>query len=186
MDIKTVLVSCGTCLDQLMTYEFEKIFPGCRLMDIHEYLMEKEICLEGGEEKRYLYHDPCHSPTKIYPAGKVVNTLMGADVLMNDRCCGEAGTLAVSRPDIANQVRFRKEEELDKGLKCLERKAASEETTILTSCPACLQGLSRFEDDTGVKASFMVVEIAKEYLGESWKEDFLEKISKGGTEGVLL
>ncbi|HET6718630.1 MAG TPA: DUF3683 domain-containing protein, partial [Rhodocyclaceae bacterium] len=36
LDIKTVLVSCGTCMDQLMKYQFEKIFPGCRLLDIHE------------------------------------------------------------------------------------------------------------------------------------------------------
>ena len=27
LDIKTVLVSCGTCIDQLLKYEFEKIFP---------------------------------------------------------------------------------------------------------------------------------------------------------------
>ncbi len=43
MDIKTVIVSCGTCMDQLLKYEFEKIFPGCRLLDIHEYLMEKGV-----------------------------------------------------------------------------------------------------------------------------------------------
>lgn len=41
LDIKTVLVSCGTCLDQLEDYEFDKIFPGCRLIDIHEYM---ELC----------------------------------------------------------------------------------------------------------------------------------------------
>src|SRR4029079_13726574 len=46
LDIKTVIVSCGTCHDQLRGYEFEKIFPGCRLLDIHEYLMEKGIALE--------------------------------------------------------------------------------------------------------------------------------------------
>ena len=27
LDIKTVIVSCGTCMDQLQKYEFEKIFP---------------------------------------------------------------------------------------------------------------------------------------------------------------
>ena len=47
LDIKTVVVSCGTCMDQLQKYEFEKIFPGCRLLDIHEYLMEKDVKLEG-------------------------------------------------------------------------------------------------------------------------------------------
>jgi Fe-S oxidoreductase len=31
-----VVVSCGTCYDQLQGYEFDKIFPGCRIIDIHE------------------------------------------------------------------------------------------------------------------------------------------------------
>ncbi len=47
LDIKTVVVSCGTCMDALMDYEFDKIFPGCRLLDIHEYLMEKGVRVEG-------------------------------------------------------------------------------------------------------------------------------------------
>ncbi|HYR24321.1 MAG TPA: FAD-binding oxidoreductase, partial [Aquabacterium sp.] len=37
LDIKTVVVSCGTCYDQLQGYQFEVIFPGCRIVDIHEY-----------------------------------------------------------------------------------------------------------------------------------------------------
>ena len=45
LDIKTVVVSCGTCYDQLQGYEFDKIFPGCRIIDIHEYLLEKGITL---------------------------------------------------------------------------------------------------------------------------------------------
>ncbi|MDP1733399.1 MAG: FAD/FMN-binding oxidoreductase, partial [Sulfuritalea sp.] len=47
LDIKTVIVSCGTCMDQLLKYQFDKIFPGCRLLDIHEYLMEKGLKLDG-------------------------------------------------------------------------------------------------------------------------------------------
>lgn len=41
LDIKTVITSCGTCLKQLRDYHFEKIFPGCRILDIHDYLAEK-------------------------------------------------------------------------------------------------------------------------------------------------
>ena len=40
LDIKTVVVSCGTCYDQLQGYKFEEIFPGSRIIDIHEYLLE--------------------------------------------------------------------------------------------------------------------------------------------------
>jgi hypothetical protein len=64
LDIKTVVVSCGTCFDQLQGYEFDQIFPGCKIMDIHEYLMEKGVQLENVTGVRYMYHDPCHSPMK--------------------------------------------------------------------------------------------------------------------------
>jgi Fe-S oxidoreductase len=56
LDIKTVVVSCGTCMDQLLKYEFGKIFPGCRLVDIHEWLYEKGIRLDG--VKRHAVHVP--------------------------------------------------------------------------------------------------------------------------------
>src|SRR6185369_14818070 len=115
LDIKTVIVSCGTCMDQLMKYEFDKIFPGCRLLDIHEYLMEKGVALDGVNGVRYMYHDPCHTPMKQYAPLAVVNQLMGTPVPLSDRCCGESGTLAMTRPDVSTQVRFRKEEEMRNG-----------------------------------------------------------------------
>ena len=122
LDIKTVIVSCGTCMDQLQKYEFDKIFPGCRLLDIHEYLMEKGVALDGVTGVRYMYHDPCHTPMKQYAPLAVVNKLMGTKVPLNDRCCGESGTLAVTRPDISTQVRFRKEEEMRKGADAAARR----------------------------------------------------------------
>jgi Fe-S oxidoreductase len=61
-----VVVSCGTCYDQLQSYEFDKIFPGCRIIDIHEFLMEKGVALEGVTGTRYMYHEPCHTPMKTY------------------------------------------------------------------------------------------------------------------------
>ncbi|MBE9536213.1 MAG: DUF3683 domain-containing protein [Proteobacteria bacterium] len=189
MDIKTVVVSCGTCLDQLLTYEFERIFPGCRLLDIHEYLMEKGMMPEKGEGGiKYLFHDPCHSPMKRYSPKDVVSKLLGSDVLLSDRCCGESGTLAVSRPDISNQLRFRKKEELEKGIAVLrgEKTAHKGDVKLLTSCPACLQGLSRYEDETGVEAGFLVIEMAKARLGEDWQKKFLAKVETEGIERVLL
>ena len=74
LDIKTVVVSCGTCYDQLQGYKFEEIFPGCRIVDIHEYLLEKGITLQGNQAA-YLYHDPCHSPMKQRDPMKTVQAL---------------------------------------------------------------------------------------------------------------
>lgn len=188
LDIKTVIVSCGTCMDQLQKYEFEKIFPGCRLLDIHEYLMEKDMRLQGVTGTRYMYHDPCHTPMKTYKPLEVTNKLMGTEVALNDRCCGESGTFAAARPDIATQVKFRKQEELEKGMAKMGLTVGAPEqpVKILTSCPSCLQGLSRYGDDTGIEADYIVVEMAKHVLGENWMENYIQKANNGGIEKVLL
>jgi FAD/FMN-containing dehydrogenase/Fe-S oxidoreductase len=190
LDIKTVVVSCGTCFDQLQGYEFEKIFPGCRIVDIHEYLMEKSVRIEGVTGVRYLYHDPCHSPMKSYEPLKVVNQLVNSDangrVAKNDRCCGESGTFAVSRPDVSTQVRFRKAEEMQKGMRAARADGFTGEVKVLTSCPSCLQGLKRYEDETALDADYIVVEIAKHVLGENWMREYVEQANAGGIERVLV
>ena len=190
LDIKTVIVSCGTCMDQLQKYEFDKIFPGCRLLDIHEYLLEQGVKLDGVAGVRYLYHDPCHTPMKTYQPLKVVNQLMGSKVKLNERCCGESGTLALTRPDISTQVRFRKEEEMRKGVAAIRAEGAdggfAGDVKILTSCPSCLQGLARYNDDAGTDADYIVVEIARHMLGPDWMADYVAKANRGGIERVLL
>jgi FAD/FMN-containing dehydrogenase/Fe-S oxidoreductase len=186
LDIKTVVVSCGTCYDQLSGYEFEKIFPGCRLIDIHEYLLEKGIKLDGVEGVRYMYHDPCHTPMKLQEPMKTVRALVGDSTIKTDRCCGESGTLAVTRPDISTQVRFRKEEELKKNDATLRSDGYDGDVKVLTSCPSCLQGLSRFEGDVKVEADYIVVEMARHILGATWLEDYVRVANSGGIERVLV
>ncbi|VTU18372.1 DUF3683 domain-containing protein [Variovorax sp. RA8] len=196
LDIKTVVVSCGTCYDQLQGYQFEKIFPGCRIIDIHEYLLEKGITLEnsaaGGNGSAYLYHDPCHSPMKLQDPMKTVKALVGDQVLKNDRCCGESGTLGVTRPDISTQVRFRKEEELRKGEAALRSGgmvAPKDNVKILTSCPSCLQGLSRYGKDLEnglLEADYIVVEMANRILGKDWMPTYVAAANQGGIERVLV
>ncbi|MDY7540307.1 FAD/FMN-binding oxidoreductase [Undibacterium sp. RTI2.1] len=190
LDIKTVVVSCGTCYDQLATYQFDKIFPGCRIIDIHEFLLEKGMKLEGVNGTRYMYHDPCHTPMKLQDPLKTVNALIttidNVKIEKNDRCCGEAGTLAVSRPDISTQIRFRKEEEMLKGADKLRADGFAGDVKILTSCPACLQGLTRYDEDSGTTADYIVVEMAKHVLGDNWLPDYVARANNGGIERVLV
>ncbi|AIY39849.1 FAD/FMN-containing dehydrogenase [Collimonas arenae] len=190
LDIKTVIVSCGTCYDQLQGYQFDKIFPGCRIIDIHEYLLEKNLKLEGVSGTRYMYHDPCHSPMKQQDPMKTVNALIttdnGAKIEKNERCCGESGTFGVSRPDVSTQVRFRKEEEMNKGADKLRADGFGGDVKILTSCPSCLQGLSRYNDDSGTTADYIVVEMARHLLGENWLPDYVARANNGGIERILV
>jgi len=191
LDIKTVVVSCGTCYDQLQGYKFEEIFPGSRIIDIHEYLLEKGITLPAGQGG-FLYHEPCHNPMKLGDSMTTVKALVGDKVLKSDRCCGESGNLAVSRPDVSTQVRFRKEEEIRKGEAQLRSTGAVEATQnvkILTSCPSCLMGLNRYQDDvkTGLlEADYIVVEMANQILGKDWMPQYVATVNAGGIERVLV
>jgi len=190
LDIKTVVVSCGTCYDQLTDYKFEEIFAGCRIIDIHEYLLEKGVKLEGVAGVRYMYHDPCHSPMKLQEPLATVNALIEtADhvkIEKNDRCCGESGTLAISRPDVSTQVRFRKEEEMRSGADKLRADGFRGDVRILTSCPSCLQGLTRYNDDADLDADYIVVELARYLLGKDWLPNYVRQVNAGGIERVLV
>jgi FAD/FMN-containing dehydrogenase/Fe-S oxidoreductase len=191
LDIKTVVVSCGTCYDQLQGYQFDKIFPGCRIVDIHEYLLEKGIQLNASQQAGYLFHDPCHSPMKQQDPMKTVKALMGDQILKSERCCGESGTLGVTRPDISTQVRFRKEEELradETALRSMTGEAKGD-LKILTSCPSCLQGLSRYGNDLQnglLEADYIVVEMANKILGKEWMAQYVQVANAGGIERVLV
>jgi Fe-S oxidoreductase len=201
LDNKTVVVSCGTSYAQRQGYKFEDLFPGGRIVDSHEYLLAKGITLgdaaaapgqAGGAQAGYLYQDPCHSPMKQQAPMKTVQALLGVQVLESKRCCGESGTLGVSRPDIATQVRFRKEEELrrdEAALRAAGGAAAEGKVKILTSCPSCLQGLSRYGDDLQnglLEADYIVVEMARLILGPKWLPDYVARANAGGIERVLV
>jgi Fe-S oxidoreductase len=117
---------------------------------------------------------------------------VGENVLKNERCCGESGTLGVTRPDISTQVRFRKEEELRKGESDLREKAgldAKADIKILTSCPSCLQGLTRYGNDLQnglLEADYIVVEMANQILGKDWLPTYVAAANQGGIERVLV
>jgi Fe-S oxidoreductase len=162
--------------------------------------------MKSGRGTGYLYHDPCHTPLKLQDPMKTVKALVGDNVLKNERCCGESGTLGVSRPDISTQIRFRKEEELRKGETDLRALVAKNSETslvvppeqnvnqkgnikILTSCPSCLQGLTRFGNDLNnglLEADYIVVEMANQILGDQWLPQYVTAANSGGIERVLV
>ena len=98
LDIKTVVVSCGTCYDQLQGYKFEEIFPGCRIVDIHEYLLEKGITLDAARWQRRLpVPRPLPQPDEAARADEDGQGAgRRATCCKSERCCGESGTLGVS------------------------------------------------------------------------------------------
>jgi Fe-S oxidoreductase len=127
---------------------------------------------------------------KTHNSLEVVNTLINQEQIIekNDRCCGESGTFAVTRPDIATQVRFKKQEVMKAALDKIQINIEAQQAPvkILTSCPSCLQGLGRYSQETGIEADYIVVEMAKHLLGENWLLDYVNTANSGGIERVLL
>ena len=79
-----------------------------------------------------------------------------------------------------------RQQEIETGAEKLRADGFTGDVKILTSCPACLQGLSRYDDDAGTKADYIVVELAKHLLGDNWMADYVGKANTGGIERVLL
>ena len=149
------------------------------------------MLFRSAQQGAYLYHDPCHTPLKQQDPMKTVKSLVGSQVIKSDRCCGESGTLGVTRPDISTQVRFRKEEQLRRDEAELRARSdkVGQDVKILTSCPSCLQGLSRFGQDLQsglLEADYIVVEMARLLHGESWMRDYVNAANQGGIERVLV
>ena len=60
---------------------------------------------------------------------------------------------------------------------------------VLTSCPSCMSGLNRFQDDLQnglLEAEYIVVEMAKKLLGENWMAEYVQVANAGGIERVLV
>ena len=163
-------------------YEFDRIFPGCRIIDIHEFLLERGITMPVHADT-YLYHDPCHTPLRLNPPLETVKKLTGANVVQSERCCGESGLFAVKRPDTASQVRHRKFEEIEKAR---AKAGIKGHVKMLTTCPGCLQGLSRYEERADMDAEYIVVEMARQILGANWRDQFIRTVKNGGIEKVLV
>ena len=202
LDIKTVVVSCGTCYDQLQGYEFEKIFPGSRIIDIHEFLLEKGITLggPGGPDAAgpgYLFHDPCHSPMKLREPMETVQALVGDNVqeerpLLRRERHLRHHPAGHRHPGALSQGRGA--EEGRDGAAFDDRRhragaAPKANLKILTSCPSCLQGLQRYKGDLAnglLEADYIVVEMANRILGDDWMPEYVARANEGGIERVLV
>jgi len=169
------LVSCGTCREALHEMGCSEIF-NCNIVDVSQFVLENA---NGRFIQRrpgtILYHTPCHD--SFDGAGPGLLGRLHADVRNVPNCCSEAGTLAISRPDIAFAMLERKRESMEKAM------TGNNATVIATNCPSCLSGLGR-NREMGIMPQHMAVVLAETLGGQNWMSEFSELVC--GAEKVTF
>jgi FAD/FMN-containing dehydrogenase/Fe-S oxidoreductase len=158
------LVSCGTCMESLIQLDAAQMFD-CPVADVAGYVLNHRNELLTPQTS-YLYHVPCHDSLK--DEGEALLKTHGFNVTRIPFCCSEAGTLALSRPDISDHMRVRKQRVLN----TLKPQANQK---ILTHCPSCLQGLGRLSNAAPVH---LAQELAILSGGAQWHQKTLKDLTR--------
>ncbi|MCK5310661.1 MAG: DUF3683 domain-containing protein, partial [Desulfobacteraceae bacterium] len=150
LDFDACIISCGTCKESLKELDISSIFH-CKIQDISKFILQ--IDKKASIKDNCFYHAPCHDSLSGW----------GVDILTKNNnikvqsipfCCSEAGTMAISRPDISAAMLERKSKSIQSFIS--DPKA---ENKILTNCPSCIQGLSR-NKSFGITPVHIAVELA--------------------------
>lgn len=163
------VISCGTCRESLHEMGCEEIF-GCEIADVTKFVMDNfQLDLKGKIDETALYHTPCHD--SFDGDGRAFANRLFRDVTSVPNCCSEAGTLAISRPDISYAMLERKRESLTSAL------PRQTSTVVATNCPSCISGLGR-NKDLGIEPRHMATILAEAIGGLSWQQECLRLVKK--------
>lgn len=171
------VVSCGTCKEALAEIGVEEIFE-CKIKDISKFALENGSApMPADSSGGYFYHTPCHDSMEGAGA-KVINQALGAPVVVVPNCCSEAGTMALSRPDISGAMLQRKRQAIE------HAQETSQAREILTNCPSCISGLSRNTQSLSLEPVHVAEKMARTIGGNDWKKELQTML--GNTEIVTF
>ncbi|MCD4718898.1 MAG: DUF3683 domain-containing protein [Desulfobacula sp.] len=152
------IVSCGTCMESLNDINITRIFD-CPIQDISEYVLNTDQTIQMNQN--YLYHTPCHDSLKDNAMVLLKKYLKSNSIQKVPYCCSEAGTMALSRPDITNAMLERKKH-------AMRKENTNNGLKILTNCPSCIQGLGRHQD-LNLQPIHLAQELAFLKEGKNWE-----------------
>jgi Fe-S oxidoreductase len=128
------------------------------LADVSRLAVENGLAV--GIQPGRFYHAPCHD--SLDGSGEALLARLGHPSIVVPHCCGEAGTLALSRPDIAAAMGLRKGDAFQAAFAGVDG-----EKIVLTNCPSCLSGLAR-NQSLGFRARHLAEELAICVDGKDW------------------
>lgn len=163
LSFDAVCVTCGTCRDALDSMGVAQIFN----TGIEDVMNVNQLKIDANED--VLYHQPCHDSLNENGV-ELIAASTGNTVTAVPKCCSEAGTTSLSRPDISGAMRHKKtlafEETMDK---------TKARQTTLTNCPSCMQGLGR-QTALSINVEHFTVYAAKHLGGKQWKQELSDML----------
>ena len=195
------VVTCGTCKEALQKMELDNLL-GTHIKDVVGFLEGRGMangkeCLEESNKQRdallsvhgsdngsdngsdkacaeIFYHTPCHDSLNGGGAA-TLQRITNTKTHTLTSCCSEAGTMALSRPDISQKLRAAKNEEINCALHsdfaCAEKKSNfTTKKLLVTNCPSCVQGLSR-QEIPNLRVEHITVLLAQALGGKNWKSE---------------
>jgi FAD/FMN-containing dehydrogenase/Fe-S oxidoreductase len=166
LDFAACVVSCGTCREALGAMGIRDIFS-CPIEDVSGFVIRHGLHVRLDGEA--LYHRPCHDSLEDRGLTLLRDNL-GTQAAAVPHCCSEAGTLSLSRPDIAAQMLAKKAD----ALREIAHEQGHTQSRVLTNCPSCIQGLSR---QPGLAPQHLAVALAEKVGGPGWRRE-LETLMK--------
>ncbi len=166
LNFDSVAVSCGTCMEALKGMAADEIFE-CGVKDASQLALEYGLRVDGGGN--YLYHKPCHDSFNS-KAIEIMGRRCECKLEAVPHCCSEAGTLALSRPDISHKMLGQKADAIRSAM---EKRPGG--AMMLTNCPSCIQGLSR-NSGLGIRPRHIAVELARKAGGENWQKELKQMV----------
>ncbi len=164
LDFDGCVVSCGTCREAMDRIHADTIFDA-PVQDVASFLLARGfgVTLDGP----CLYHQPCHD--SLDGRGQaLLEELAPHGITSIPFCCSEAGTLALSRPDITAAMLERKR------MGVTEHMAGFLNAQLLTNCPACLNGLGRLQL---VAPKHVLVALADACTPGTWRQSICNQLA---------
>ncbi|MDD3436957.1 MAG: (Fe-S)-binding protein [Candidatus Gastranaerophilales bacterium] len=138
------LTDCATCQNAFKEYENyiddEKLFAKLKKINeksinIVNFIVKNAESIEFSEKNSFTFHKPCHMENIDFVKEFLAKSKNVEYVEMKDfdKCCGFSGAFAVKNPKISGQISKEK----------VQNAVETRADYILTSCPACILGLTQ-------------------------------------------
>lgn len=143
-DLDYFVTDCASCQNAFAEYknyiEDEKLLEKLdriieKSININEFIVKNAKSFEFDEKTTFTFHKPCHLENMDFIQEFLTKSKNVEYIEMNDfdKCCGFSGEFAIKNPKLSEQISAQK----------AKNAVATNADYILTSCPACVLGLTQ-------------------------------------------